>query len=230
MTAIINLWQLLSSIIWGNFIVRSAAKQNHLCTPVHTCRCLAQPWKDVVHPYVPFEDVGSHAVWGNCEALLLQLWQYSIFLFQSTMCFWDTGNDSSIHQTYAPLYLWYGCELGYTAAAKVWLHEGKGEQEVGLCIPTVTKYGSTMLTTYKLSVQTGILENSESWVAPFQRATILENCIVGVHTLCTFIENQFLRFLYSSESAVEGHFIGIWHPSIQPMSPGKFPYSKNSTL
>ncbi|KAJ8004317.1 hypothetical protein DPEC_G00157870 [Dallia pectoralis] len=36
----------------------------------------------------------------------------------------------------------------------------RSEQEVGLCIPTVTKYDSTMLTTFKLSVQTGVLENS----------------------------------------------------------------------
>jgi len=36
----------------------------------------------------------------------------------------------------------------------------RGEQEVGFCKPTVTKYDYTMLTAFKLSVQTGVLENS----------------------------------------------------------------------
>ena len=64
----------------------------------------------------------------------------------------------------------------------------------------------------------------ESCVAPFQRATMFENSKLGVHTAWTLMENQFLRFLYSSASGVDGHLISTWHPSIQPITPGKFPY------
>lgn len=68
----------------------------------------------------------------------------------------------------------------------------RGEQEVGLCIPTVTKYDSTMLTTFKLSVQTGVLENSGVMSCTFLTCNNVGELHSGsAHTLYIYWEPVF---------------------------------------
>lgn len=91
-------------------------------------------------------------------------------------------------------------------------------------ITTVPRQLSIMWPSLKLTI---IRENSLNcvWIGPLQQTAVFEGFRWERRTPWKLIENQFSWIVHSSASGVDGHLMGTWHPSMQPITLSNGPYS-----